>query len=421
LGKITTDKNPESGNSGPSVDVVNREITENPSRGRPNRIVILLLIVAIILVGTSLWVRRAHSSKSSAAPSVAATPKQVQNPLSRQVLVLTEGIIKDVKPPPTTAALQYAYVSSAYDDGLTVGKTEGAIFASKQVLIMLYPAQTERINQAMANLASVNTLHDLTKQQASPELSNVVATYNTRYQADGHDLVWNGQIPTGAGKWVQVSTTAPFTPRAGEWKRWSVSQPITVPPPPVVGSAEDLQELANVKPVSDARNGDDVNKINFWGGTPGTETPSGIWQNQIYNTIKSDLPADSLQADKVYAGIQKTAAQTMSDAFMECWKVKYTYWTARPSMRIPGLVTAMKDPPFPSYVSGHSTISKAAADVLAILVPKYAASWESMAMEARESRIKAGIHYEIDNKVGFDLGSQVASQIKQNQKLKMVL
>src|SRR5207245_2468798 len=130
--------------------------------------------------------------------------------------------------------------------------------------------------------------------------------------------------------------------------------------------------------------------INFWGGTPGTDSPSGIWQNQLYKTIKSDLPKDSLQADKTYAAIQMDIAQAMSDAFMECWKVKYSYWTARPTMRIPGLQTAMDNPNFPSYISGHSTISKAAADVLSVLVPKYQMQWEAMASEARDSRLSAG-------------------------------
>jgi hypothetical protein len=100
----------------------------------------------------------------------------------------------------------------------------------------------------------------------------------------------------------------------------------------------------------------------------------------------------------------------MSDAFMECWKVKYTYWTARPDMRMPGLQTGMPDPNFPSYISGHSTVSKAAADVLSVMVPKYRDQWEAMAAEARYSRLVAGIHFEIDNSVGFDVGSNVAEQ-----------
>jgi hypothetical protein len=179
--------------------------------------------------------------------------------------------------------------------------------------------------------------------------------------------------------------------------------------------------LQIVKQASANRNGNDINTINFWGGTPGTNAPSGIWQDQIYKKVHQLLPSDPLLADKKYSAIQATSAQTMSDAFMECWKIKYTYWTARPDMRDPSIKTAMDDPNFPGYISGHSTISKAAADILSVMVPSEASSWESMATEARNSRLVAGIHFDIDNKVGFDVGTEVAKQVINNKKIAQVL
>jgi hypothetical protein len=44
-----------------------------------------------------------------------------------------------------------------------------------------------------------------------------------------------------------------------------------------------------------------------------------------------------------------------------------------------------------------------------------------MATEARNSRLVAGIHFDIDNKVGFDVGTEVAKQVINNKKIAQVL
>lgn len=380
-----------------------------------------LLAGAVLLITITAILFNAYQRFAPVDKKEQVTAVEVKEPISRQVMLLAEQIVKDVKPEPTKSALQYAYVASTYYDALKVSDSSGALYASQKTLIMLYPDQKDRIDKAIQELAQKSALTLPVDAQVPAAIQTVITAYANRYKTDKHDLAWNGVIPVGVGKWVKVTTTAPFTPRAGEWQRWNLNQAIAAPAPPAYGGAEDLKQVEQVRQISAARNGDDVNKINLWGGAPGTEAPSGIWQNQIYATIKNDLPLDPLKADAVYAEIQRDAAQTMSDAFMECWKIKYTYWTARPSMRIPGLVTAMKDPPFPSYVSGHSTISKAVADVLSTLVPKHAKEWQAMAAEARDSRIKAGIHFEIDNKVGFDVGTEVARQEVANKQLKALL
>ena len=67
---------------------------------------------------------------------------------------------------------------------------------------------------------------------------------------------------------------------------------------------------------------------------------------------------------------------------MECWKVKFTYQTKRPDMTDKSIATAMPNPPFPSYVSGHSTFSGAAATVLGHIIPQKITQFEAMATEA---------------------------------------
>lgn len=146
--------------------------------------------------------------------------------------------------------------------------------------------------------------------------------------------------------------------------------------------------------------------INFWGGTPGTEQPAGIWQNVMFEQVKSKNISE-----EEYSKTQSILAQSVADSFMECWKVKYTYWTQRPDMADPTINTFMKDPNFPSYVSGHSTVSRTASDVLGAIFPDKAETFLNDAKAARDSRLYAGIHFDIDNQEGFSLGHQVGKFI----------
>jgi membrane-associated phospholipid phosphatase len=64
-------------------------------------------------------------------------------------------------------------------------------------------------------------------------------------------------------------------------------------------------------------------------------------------------------------------------------------------------------PPFPSYVSGHSTTSGAASTVLGSYFPRRAGKLDAMGREAAISRLYGGIHFTSDNEVGQQLGRRV--------------
>ena len=95
------------------------------------------------------------------------------------------------------------------------------------------------------------------------------------------------------------------------------------------------------------------------------------------------------------------------DAFICCWDAKYAYWMARPITADPSLNILIPTPPFPSYTSGHSTISTAAATVLGYLFPAREAELAARAAEARNSRLWAGIHFPIDNDMGAVSGAML--------------
>ncbi len=65
-------------------------------------------------------------------------------------------------------------------------------------------------------------------------------------------------------------------------------------------------------------------------------------------------------------------------------------------------------PNFPSYPSNHSTTSAARSEVLAYLFPTRAEFIRAVGKEAGDSRIWAGIHYQMDNVAGVQLGRSVA-------------
>jgi membrane-associated phospholipid phosphatase len=97
----------------------------------------------------------------------------------------------------------------------------------------------------------------------------------------------------------------------------------------------------------------------------------------------------------------------MADGFICCWDAKYTYWTARPITADPGLDVLIPTPPFPSYTSGHATISTAAATVLGFLFPDDEAELAVRATEANDSRLWAGIHFPIDTEMGAVGGGMI--------------
>ena len=132
------------------------------------------------------------------------------------------------------------------------------------------------------------------------------------------------------------------------------------------GSAAYKKDLDAVRTAVAARDAQWTRLIAFWAGGPGTATPAGIWQDRLWDeTHGLALGSD----DRRYADTQAVLAQTIADAAAEAWKVKFVYWTARPTMIDATIATSFANPPFPSYVSAHATMSAAAAEVLSAFVP----------------------------------------------------
>jgi membrane-associated phospholipid phosphatase len=229
-----------------------------------------------------------------------------------------------------------------------------------------------------------------------------------RAQTDGSDRVWDGSGRLiGDGYWQPTPPAfiqQPLDPLAGAWRTWVVPRgdAYRPPPPPPFRSAAWQAELAAVQEAVARRTPEQKAAVMFWAGGPGTVTPAGIWieiGRDLVVTRGLDLP----HAARALA----LTAVALADAFICCWDAKYAYWTARPITADPALDVLIPTPPFPSYTSGHATVSAAAATVLGHLFPDAAEDVAAKAEQAKQSRLWAGIHFAIDNDVGATGGRQI--------------
>lgn len=161
-------------------------------------------------------------------------------------------------------------------------------------------------------------------------------------------------------------------------------------------------------------------------------SPAGHWMNIV------GIGAQKAGADlhTTIAAYAKTSI-ALFDAFIACWNEKYKSNYVRPETIISQLVDPnwqpyIQTPPFPSYVSGHSTISNAAAEVMTEyfgniaftdtslkefgIANREVKNFRQAAAEASISRLYGGIHYRFDldegNVLGRKVGESVVSRIR---------
>jgi membrane-associated phospholipid phosphatase len=225
---------------------------------------------------------------------------------------------------------------------------------------------------------------------------------------DGSDREWDGtRLHKGEGYWAPTPPRYiphPLEPLAGSWRTWAVPNVAALrpPPPPSWGTPEWVAQLNAVRQAVAKRTQEQANAALFWAGNDGTFSPAGLWLQIARDMVKRDR-LNTLQTAQAMA----MTSIAIADAFVCCWDAKYTYWSARPIQADITLDIQFPTPPFPSYTSGHATISGAAATVLGHIFPDDADSLDARAVEAKNSRLWAGFHYPIDNDVGLAHGRQI--------------
>ncbi|AAF10589.1 vanadium-dependent haloperoxidase [Deinococcus radiodurans] len=136
-------------------------------------------------------------------------------------------------------------------------------------------------------------------------------------------------------------------------------------------------------------------------------TPLGLWIEEALR-----LGEQARLGGSDLAQVLAATAVAGHDAFISCWQGKFEYNVARPQSWMdhvqPGWAPSLPTPPFPSYPSGHATVSGAAAEVLAQFFPLQARQLRRDARDAAFSRVVGGIHWGVDGVAGLDVGQRVA-------------
>jgi len=206
--------------------------------------------------------------------------------------------------------------------------------------------------------------------------------------------------------------------------------------------------LLEVKAIGDSLTDEQKHIADFWDDNPFKMNVSG---HVMFATKKFSPPGHwmnivGIGAQKAGVDFSNTVAayaQTaiaLYDAFISCWDEKYRSNYVRPETVINKHISTewqpyIQTPPFPSYTSGHATISAAAGEVMTKwfgdnlsftdtsllefgINNREVKSFREAAKEAAMSRLYGGIHYRFDNDHGNEAGVKIGEFIVQRLRLK---
>jgi hypothetical protein len=226
-----------------------------------------------------------------------------------------------------------------------------------------------------------------------------------QWQAYENAAVARGEIPW---KSQELPPRPPMLPNFGQVRTWMLTPTDLLrerpEAPPSTSSAQMAQELAEVRQTVENLTREQYAIALNWNDGVSTYTPPGHW-----NSIATDYVRDAHWSEVRVARAFALLNMAEHDAGVACWDAKFAYFNPRASQLDPAIKTVIGLPNFPSYTSGHSTFSAAAATVLSYLFPGGAATFEAMKDEAAISRLYGAIHYRADIEVGKDHGARIGA------------
>lgn len=316
-------------------------------------------------------------------------------------------------------------IEPAYEkNSLPSYPSDGAVIAaaSRDILSVMFPLEktylAEKAEEHLQSLvwAGVNVESDI---EAGEYIGEEVAKVALARAAN--DGMKNAQTPKAVSDSIKAAAFERFgwqwdnlelptrpvglTPLFGSVQMWSVPsvEEVRPGPPPAPGSPEFEKDVAELKDHAENMTEEKRRIANFWQDGLGTYTPPGHW-NRFAKDFIIKYKQNPIRSARTFAYMN----MAIMDAGISCWDAKYYYHYPRPIQTIPGFKTIAGTPNFPSYTSGHSAFSAAAAAVLAYIFPAETALVNGWAEEAAISRVYGGIHYRFDAEVGTDQGREVA-------------
>jgi hypothetical protein len=279
-------------------------------------------------------------------------------------------------------------------------EAEAISFAAYAALVDLFPAQIEYLNAVLSSLgyaaqgpagelgvAACNAVLEHRHRDGSNQLGDLhpgaYSDYTGYVAVNPPDAVYDPNrwqpllTPTGQQQFL--------TPHWGLVLPFAITdlEALRPDPPPLYAHGGYREEANQLLHFSARLDGTSKMIAEYWADGPATETPPGHWA--LFAQAVSRRDQHSVDDDvKMFFAL----SNALLDASIAVWDCKRTYDFVRPITAIrflyggrpirawagPGLGTALIDgalfrsyvatPPFPEYVSGHSTFSAASAEIL---------------------------------------------------------
>jgi hypothetical protein len=392
-------------------------------------------------------------------PAPPAPPAWAPAHLGQLTAQLTDVMVHDVTNPPLAARF-FAY---AYLAGYEVVAQYDSTHPSLAGALNGYAAFTppEELRGGASSMSAVLAVLE-TAQKLQPS-GNLIAAYETRLLDSCRragvpdESLQRARAYAGAvsqhvlryarqDRYNRISNYPRYTPRAeaGHWyptppgyfaavePYFNTVRPLTLdtchqfqPPPPVPFSKERRSAFFTMLTENYQHQlSDDEREIAaFWDCNPFALSDNGHLQFGLKKISPGAhwMGITGLACQQAGVSFERAlqihtvVAAALLDGFIGCWDEKYRSQRIRPETAIrqfidPAWKPFLQTPPFPEYLSGHSVISAAAAEVLTRylgdsfaytdtvevrfgLKPRRFASFRQAADEAGQSRFYGGIHF----------------------------
>ena len=322
----------------------------------------------------------------------------------------------------------------------SASKEAAASAAGRTILVALFPAHREMF--AALHASGVAAIAAGPPRNAGVQWGTAVGEAILSWRSTDNSDVLIAAPPGGEpGAWE------PTPPALAQYAlpQWAFVAPFAMPGsayfrpsgPPGIDSPTYAEQYNEVKAlgaaVGSSRTPEQDQVALFWADGAGTETPPGHW-----NTIATGVAQAAANTVEQNARLFALLNIAMADAAVCAWDAKYFFHNWRPVTAIrngeadanastagdPQWTSFIATPPFPDYVSGHSTFSGAAATVLRLFygsdtvafsttsdflpgVSRHFASFSAAAAEAAISRLYGGIHFRFSNEDGLAGGIEI--------------
>jgi len=325
------------------------------------------------------------------------------------------------------------------------------------ILRSLYPHAQPDIVAAIDALESATyeeqmTTTDMEVAQRSIQFGQAVADAIYEWsKTDGgyegylHPFDPDYKFPVGEAYWIpptvgQSASRLPLHPYWGN-NRTFLSDNAALPVPTIIPFSTDPSS-GNYKLFNEvylkrtSLTEEDMRIAAWWADDPTqTASPPGHSYNLATIAVTSS-EADIYTSAEAYAKV----GMAVADAFICCWKVKYTYHSTRPFPFIRAHINKnyeqfWPEPPFPAFSSGHATQSAATAVALTSIFgdtfplvdntyenrvpdfigipypPRKYKNIQETATECAYSRFLGGIHTRQDNETGSKQGNSIGENV----------